>query len=102
MLLSFASAFTRPFTGVRPVFARQFAVQGPYCSSRIIFPARFQGIQRTLTTGAVSVARSVPRKGGLPFIFTAAGVAGMGFGLSALTRSQIHCDCTYVKLMTRG
>ncbi|KIM80735.1 hypothetical protein PILCRDRAFT_9185 [Piloderma croceum F 1598] len=88
MLLSFGPAFIRPFAGIRPVFARQFAVQGPYCSSRMIVPARFH-IQRTLTTEAVSVARSIPRKGGLPFIFTAAGVAGIGFGL---TRSQIHCD----------
>jgi len=79
--------FARQFAGVRPLLARQF---GPYCT-RITLQAR-TNIQRTLTTEAASVTRAIPRKGGLPFIFTAAGVAGVGLGLLAFTRPQIYCD----------
>src|ERR1700729_3150518 len=79
-----APIFARQFAGVRPVFARQF------CPSRITHQAL---AQRTLTTQAASVTRAIPRKGGLPFIFTAAGVAGIGLGLSAFTKPQVHCDC---------
>jgi hypothetical protein len=92
MIMAFSppSIFARQFkTGLRPVSARRAVAQG---FSRITLQAR-SNFQRSLTTQAASVTRSISLKGGLPFIFTAAGVASVGLGLSAFTRPQIHCDC---------
>lgn len=81
------SVFARQLAGVRPVSLQRIIAH------RITLQAR-SNIHRSLTTQAASVTRSTPPKSGLPFIFTAAGVASVGLGLSLFTRHQIHCDCT--------
>ena len=88
-----ASVFIRQYTAMRPLFARQFVAPS---SDRIFFQACPNIQFRTLTTQleAAAATRSIPRKGGLPFVFTTVGVASVGLGLSALSRPHIHCDRT--------
>jgi len=87
MAFQSVSVFTRQFAAIRPVFARQSVAQRSFRIPTIAFQGF--GVQRTLSAASTG---SIPRKSALPFILTTAGVVGLGMGLSALTRPQIHCD----------
>jgi len=80
ILYQLVPMFFRQITGVRPMLVRQFGDKGPY-TSRIILQAR-SNIHPHV----------VPPKGRLPILFAVAGVTGVGLGLSAVTKPQIHCD----------
>jgi len=89
MILS--TVFIPQFAGLRASLARRFCARGPYCVS-LSQTARSNSHHKLTSTKATIASRSISHRSGLPFIFTAAGIAGVGLGLSVFTGPKIQCD----------